>query len=659
MAQRQRDKASPPYPNIVKVRIQMHGKFARLQMSWTIDDSRELYNIAQWSSGYFDIDDSGAIIAKPDPDRPDFSISLSELVAQMEARGMPAPLLVRFNDILHDRVDRLCKAFATANARLEYRGKYVAVYPIKVNQQRDVVEQLLKSGGPERFGLEAGSKPELMAVLAIARPGAVIVCNGYKDREYIRTALIAEQVGHRVFIVIEKPSELNLVLNEARKMGVQPRLGVRVRLASVGAGKWQNSGGEKSKFGLSASQTLAMIKTLRAEDQLSSLQLVHYHLGSQLANIRDIQRALRECARYYSELHDLGVPIEWIDVGGGLGVDYEGTSSRSYCSANYSMQEYANKVVAALADICAERDLPHPNIISESGRALTAHHAVLITNVIESEPAPGATPPPEPQDDEPTILRDMWHGYSNISKRTALETYHDAVHYLSEAKSMYVLGQINIEQWARIEEIYFATCYKVREILGNNPGVHNEILDELNELLAEKLFCNFSLFQSLPDAWAIDQVFPVLPLDHLDRAPERRGILQDITCDSDGKIDKYVDGEGIEPTLPLPRYSEGSPQLIGIFMVGAYQEILGDMHNLFGDTHSVHVELLEDGGYQFVNPLDGDTVSDMLRYVDFDPKDILTAYRNKLAATQLPKETQKQYIEELTLGLSGYSYLEE
>lgn len=628
-------------------------------MTWSIADSRELYNIAHWSEGYFDIDASGAMIARPDPDRHNDVVPLAKLVADMDARGMSPPLLVRFNDILHDRIDRLCGAFANAKTRLHYRGQYRAVYPIKVNQQRDVVEQLLKWGGSDRFGLEAGSKPELMAVLAIAKPGSVIVCNGYKDREYIRTALIGEHVGHEVFIVIEKPSELKLVLTEAQKMGVAPRLGVRVRLASVGKGKWQNSGGEKSKFGLSASQTLAMIQTLRDADALDALQLVHYHLGSQLANIRDIQRALRECARYYAELHELGVPIAWVDVGGGLGVDYEGTNSRSSCSANYSMQEYANKVVAALSDICTERDLPHPNIISESGRALTAHHAVLLTNIIDIEEAPGGTAPLQPSAEDPVILQDLWSGLANISRRNALETYHDTVHYLSEAKSMYVLGQLNLAQWARSEEIYFATCFKVRETLANNPGVHNEILDELNELLADKVFCNFSLFQSLPDAWAIDQIFPVLPLNHLEQRPERRGILQDITCDSDGKIEQYVDGEGIEPTLPMPSYDNGNPKLIGIFMVGAYQEILGDMHNLFGDTHSVHVELNADGSYEFINPLDGDTVSDMLRYVDFDPKDILTDYRNKLANSQLPKETQKQYLEELTLGLGGYSYLEE
>ena len=628
-------------------------------MSWTIDDARELYNIAQWGAGYFDINEAGELIARPDPDRPQYVVRLPQLAAEMEARGMTMPLLVRFNDILHDRIDRLCNAFENAKQKYEFHGQYRAVYPIKVNQQRHVVEQLLKHGGRERFGLEAGSKPELMAVLAIAHPGSVIVCNGYKDREYIRTALIGEQLGHEVFIVIEKQSELQLVLDEARSMDVAPRLGVRVRLASVGQGLWQNSGGEKSKFGLSATQILAMINTLREADQLESLQLIHYHLGSQLANIRDIQHALRECARYFAELHNLGAPIEWVDVGGGLGVDYEGTNSRSNCSTNYSMQEYANKVVGAIADICSERNLPHPNIISESGRALTAHHAVLLVNVIEIEEAPGAAQPTEPAETDPPILQEMWRSYLNISRRTALETYHDAIYNLGDAKNMYTLGQLPLEQWARVEELYFAICFRVRELLKNNPGVHNEILDELNEKLADKLFCNFSLFQSLPDAWAIDQVFPVLPLNHLQKEPDRRGILQDITCDSDGKIEHYVDGEGIEPTLPMPRYDNGTPHMIGIFMVGAYQEILGDMHNLFGDTHSVHVQLNDSGVCEFLNPLDGDTVSDMLRYVDFDPKDILVSYRNKLAASVLPKDIQKQYLEDLTLGLSGYSYLEE
>lgn len=628
-------------------------------MTWTIDDARELYNIAQWSNGYFDIDADGELVARPDPARPDATVTLPKLVTEMETLGMPLPLLVRFNDILHHRVDNLCQAFERAKQRSDFQGGYWAVYPIKVNQQRHVVEQLLKHGGADRFGLEAGSKPELMAVLAIAKPGSVIVCNGYKDREYIRAALIGEQLGHTVFIVVEKPAELQRVLDEAEAMAVRPRLGMRVRLASVGQGKWQNSGGEKSKFGLSASQVLAAIHTLRERGQLDTLELIHYHLGSQLANIRDIQRALRECARYFAELRALEVPIEWVDVGGGLGVDYEGTNSRSYCSTNYSVQEYANKVIGAIADICQEHQLPHPNIISESGRAMTAHHAVLITNVIEKEEPAGSEEPQPPAEGDPQILHDLWRSYSGIARRTAREAYHDAAYHLSEAKSMYVLGQLSLEQWARVEETYFAICFRVRQTLQNNAGAHGEILDELDEKLADKLFCNFSLFQSLPDAWAIDQVFPVLPLNNLNRAPERRGILQDITCDSDGKIEHYVDGEGIEPTLPLPRYDADEPLLIGMFMVGAYQEILGDMHNLFGDTHSVHVQLRSDGGYEFINPLDGDTVSDMLRYVDFDPKEILSSYRNKLADSPLPKALQKQYLDELTRGLAGYSYLEE
>lgn len=629
-------------------------------MTWSIDDARDLYNIAQWSEGYFDIDEHGELIARPDPDRPQYNVPLTRLVKTMRERGMTLPLLIRFNDILHDRVDRLCNAFAQAMRQFHYRGQYRAVYPIKVNQQHDVVEQLLKWGGAGRFGLEAGSKPELLAVLAVAKPGSVIVCNGYKDREYIRSALLGELMGHRVFIVIEKRSELELVLAEAADLKIDPRIGVRVRLASVGRGKWQNSGGEKSKFGLSASQMLSVIERLKQVDQLQAFQLVHYHLGSQLANIRDIQRALRECARYYAELYEMGVAIEWVDVGGGLGVDYEGTNSRSYCSTNYSVQEYANKVVAALADICREHDLPQPNIISESGRALTAHHAVLVTNVIAVEEAPGRQAPTPIDDNDPSILHDLWRGYAGISRRTALEAYHDAAYFIGEAQSMYVHGQIGLKDWARAEEIYFATCFRVREWLARNPGVHREALDELNEKLADKVFCNFSLFQSLPDAWAIDQIFPVLPLNHLDRQPLSRGILQDITCDSDGKLERYVDGEGIETTLPMPPIQAGEEdeRPIGMFMVGAYQEILGDMHNLFGDTHSVHVELNDRGEVEFHNPLCGDTVSDMLRYVDFDPDQLRRSFAEKLAASSLQPEQQQQYLQELSAGLEGYCYLE-
>ncbi|MDN3640698.1 biosynthetic arginine decarboxylase [Simiduia curdlanivorans] len=629
-------------------------------MNWSIDDSRELYNITHWSDGYFDVNTAGELIAKPDPDQPTHQVSLMELVNKARAMGMTAPLLVRFNDILHDRVDRLCGAFTKARDNIGYTGQYRAVYPIKVNQQHDVVEQLLLHGGQERFGLEAGSKPELMAVIGLAKPNSVIVCNGYKDREYIRTALIAEHLGHQVYIVVEKMSEMTLVLEEAEKMGVDPRVGVRVRLASQGKGKWQSSGGEKSKFGLSPTQILSMVETLRAQNKLGALQLVHYHLGSQLANIRDIQHALREAARYFAELHNLGAAIKWVDVGGGLGVDYEGTtSSQSSCSTNYSMQEYANKVVNALYDICTEMNIEHPNIISESGRAMTAHHAVLITDVIGVEETVGYKLPAPVGENEPVILQDLWHGFNNISRRTALEIYHDAVYAIGEAHSLYVHGALNLQEWARASELYAASCVKVRDILQNNPGVHAEILDELNEKLADKVFCNFSLFQSLPDAWAIGQIFPVLPLHYLDRRPERRAILQDITCDSDGKIDKYVEGEGIEPTMPMPIVDEDKPLYLGMFMVGAYQEILGDLHNLFGDTHSLHVEFNADGSYEILNPLMGDTVADMLSCVDFDVDHLIKTYREKLAASDLPKATQEGYLAELETGMTGYSYLEE
>ena len=628
-------------------------------MNWTIDDSRELYNIAHWGDGYFDLNDEGEVVAQPNPNKLGHKVSLVELVRKAESLGMTTPLLVRFNDILHNRVDRLCGAFNNARERFEYEGQYLAVYPIKVNQQHDVVEQLLLHGGQDRFGLEAGSKPELMAVLGLAKSGSVIVCNGYKDREYIRAALIAEHLGHEVYIVVEKMSEMHMVLEESAKMGVSPRLGVSVRLASQGKGKWQSSGGQKSKFGLSPTQILSLVVTLKKNNQIDALQLVHYHLGSQLANIRDIQHALHEAARYFSELHALGVDIRWVDVGGGLGVDYEGTtSSRSSCSTNYSMQEYANKVVSTIADVCAAHNIKHPNIISESGRAMPAHHAVLITDVIGVEESVGYKTPKPAQDDDPAILQDLWNGYQSISRRTALEIYHDAVYIIGEAHSMYVHGTLSLAEWARANELYASICVSVREILNNNPGVHAEMLDELNEKLADKVFVNFSLFQSLPDAWAIDQIFPVLPLHDLDQKPQRRGILQDITCDSDGKLNKYVAGEGIEPTLPMPHIDEGKPLFLGMFMVGAYQEILGDLHNLFGDTHSMHVGFSEDGEYEIRNPLMGDTAAVMLMSVDFDVDQLLGQYQEKLAASNLSEETKLAYLEELKIGMAGYSYLE-
>lgn len=633
---------------------------------WDIQQARQTYNIDYWSGGYFDINEQGHVIACPDFDTDSGGssegIDLYELSREFNDAGLSLPVLVRFTDILHDRVDTLCNAFRNAMDEQEYEGTYTAVYPIKVNQQRSVVEEIISAGG-DCVGLEAGSKPELMAVLALSQPNGIIVCNGYKDREYIRMALIGLQLGHRVYIVIEKLSELELVIREAHDIGVIPLLGMRMRLTSIGTGKWQNTGGKKSKFGLSSQQVLSMVERLESEDMADCLQLLHFHMGSQIPNIQDIQHGMREAARYYTELVQMGIPIQCMDVGGGLGVDYEGTRSRSFCSMNYSVQEYAHSIVQTLAESCSDNEVPCPDIISESGRALTAHHAALITNVIDIEQVPNGPLQQTPDDDDPAILIDLWDALENLSSRSALESYHDASSWLEEAQGMYVHGVLDLQQRAYAEQLYYEICRRVRPFLQQElqPGnrAHHEVLDELNETLADKYFCNFSLFQSMPDVWAIQQIFPIVPLHRLTEAPTRRAVLQDITCDSDGRIDQYVDMEGLETTLPVHVLETDEPYLLGIFMVGAYQEILGDMHNLFGDTDSVNVELLPDGSYQLTQVEQGDTVDDVLEYVHISAEDLLQTYQQKVADSGLSENIQSTYLEELEAGLRGYTYLED
>ncbi|HKJ09132.1 MAG TPA: biosynthetic arginine decarboxylase [Gammaproteobacteria bacterium] len=623
---------------------------------WTIDQARSTYNLAFWANGYFDINARGHLLVHPE--RGAAAIDLFDLAREIRASGLSWPVLVRFNGILRDRVDTLCGAFQQAMSAESYEGSYTAVYPIKVNQQRSVVAEIL-SRGEGRVGLEAGSKPELMAVLALCPANGVIVCNGYKDREYIRLALIGRRLGHRVHIVVEKLSELELVIRESRAMGIAPLIGVRMRLASIGAGKWQNTGGEKSKFGLQAAQVLAVVDRLRAGGMLDSLQLLHCHLGSQIANIRDIQRGMREVARYYAELRAMGAPIAIMDVGGGLGVDYEGSRSRSFCSINYSVQEYANNVVRAMREICTEQELPHPDIVTESGRAMTAHHAVLITNVIDIDQAPGTGSLEPAGEDEPLIIQDLWQVLANLSERAPLESYHDASHSLSEAQSMYLHGVLSLAQRARVESLYFAICHRVQPLLQAARREQRDVLDELNEKLADKYFCNFSVFQSLPDVWAIDQIFPIVPLHRLDEPPTRRAVLQDLTCDSDGHVDRYVDANGVESTLPVHPYRRDETYLLGVFLVGAYQEILGDMHNLFGDTNALNVEVAEDGGYRLLEPEHGDTVDELLRYVHFEPDALRAAYRDKAARADLSDQQRAAYLDELEAGLTGYTYLED
>ncbi|EHQ51868.1 arginine decarboxylase [Ectothiorhodospira sp. PHS-1] len=623
---------------------------------WTTDNARQTYNIPHWNGDYFHINEQGRVIVRPPAHARHPGVDLFELVNHVSGLNIDVPVLVRFPDILCDRVKRLTEAFDQAIEDNEFPGRYTAVYPIKVNQQRSVVERILTCGG-ERVGLEAGSKPELMAVLALARPGGVIVCNGYKDREYLRLAMIGQLLGHRVYIVIEKPSELNGVIEAARDLGVRPSLGMRVRLASMGKGKWQNTGGEKAKFGLSAAQALKLLDQLRDHDMLDCMQLLHFHMGSQIANIRDIQSGMYEASRFFAELHRLGAPIQVVDAGGGLGVDYEGTRSRNLCSINYSLQDYADSLVRILANTCREYDLPPTEIFTESGRAMTAHHAVLITNVIDTERAPVAADIQPPDEEAPAVLLDMWSLFERTAESAPTEVFHTMVDWLREVQSMFTHGLLDLEHRALAEQIYFATCRRL--LTRHAQRLPRDIADELTEKLSDKYFCNFSVFQSIPDVWAIDQIFPIMPLHRLDERPTRLGVLQDLTCDSDGHVDRYVDGETIVPSLPLHEFRPGEQYLLGIFMVGAYQEILGDLHNLFGDTDAINVVLTRDGGYEVVEPEQGDTVEELLRYVHFDTELLAGAYRTKVAAAGLDEATQRQILKELDNGLSGYTYLED
>ncbi|ARD45015.1 biosynthetic arginine decarboxylase [Colwellia sp. PAMC 21821] len=630
-----------------------------------LDHARTHYNVRHWSQGYFGINDTGNVYVAPKFDNQNHTVDLTTIAKMIEAKGLTLPALVRFPQIIHHRIHSLCEAFNNAIEAYDYQQKYLLVYPIKVNQQREVVDEILASQHNKEYtqlGLEAGSKAELLAVLAMAQKvSSVIVCNGYKDREYVRLALIGEKLGHKVHIVLEKMSELAMILTEAKKLNVEPRLGIRVRLASQGKGKWQASGGEKSKFGLSASQVLNVVKVLKEENMLDTLKLVHFHLGSQIANIRDVRLGVSEAARFYCELRRLGAGISCMDVGGGLAIDYDGTRSQSHNSMNYSLAEYANNIVNTIGDICKSYDQPMPMIISESGRALTAHHAVLISNVIGAE-----SYQPEnitaPLSDESVLLNNMWRSLEQLKDRqddrALIEIYHDTQSDLAEVHGQFSMGLLDLTQRAWSEQVNLRICYELNQLMDSKNRFHRPIIDDLAEKLADKFFVNFSLFQSLPDSWGIDQVFPILPLNNLHKSHEKRAVLLDITCDSDGIINHYVDGQGIESTLPVPAWTEDEPYLIGFFLVGAYQEILGDMHNLFGDTHSAVVFINDDGEAEITEINEGDTVEDMLNYVHLDAKLFQQTYAELIAA-RLPKDEGEVVYKELVDGLKGYTYLED
>ncbi|WP_455203448.1 biosynthetic arginine decarboxylase [Kaarinaea lacus] len=626
---------------------------------WTIEDTRQAYNIAHWGDGYFDINAKGHLVVLPNADTSS-AVDLYQLVDEINDAGLSLPVLVRFTDILHHRIRHLHNAFERAMEQKHYQGHYVAVYPIKVNQQFNVVDEIVKHQ-QHAVGLEAGSKTELMAVLALSTPNQnVIVCNGYKDREYIRLALIGRRLGHKIYIVIEKMTELELVIQESKNINIEPLLGIRARLSTVGSSKWQNTGGEKSKFGLSANQIIVVLDRLKATGLLPSLRLLHYHLGSQIANIDDVEQGMTECSRYFAELHRLGAPIDVVDVGGGLSVDYDGTQSRNYFSMNYAIEDYAEHIVDHLQQTATALQLPQPDIFTESGRAMTAHHAVLITNVIDVEQSHQddiSIAQIQPQNENTKSLS-LLIEQLNLPSSRPIEILNKTKQQLLNIQKQFAAGAVSIEEKAACEKMFYLICHQIRQQLKPSSRAHREALDELNEKLADKYFCNFSLFQSLPDIWAIGQVFPIVPLHKLDQQPTRRGSLHDITCDSDGRIDLYVDGDGVESSLPLHAVNQGSHYYLGVCLVGAYQEILGDMHNLFGDTNSVSVVQSNDG-YQLEQVRRGDSTDYILNHIHFDPDHMLTAYKDQLKQANINKDEYIHFLEELEQGLTGYTYLED
>ncbi|MEN8207029.1 MAG: biosynthetic arginine decarboxylase [Pseudomonadota bacterium] len=606
-------------------------------MSWSRDDARQQYNTSGWSAGYFDVDEAGHLVAQPagSPDSP--AVDLHALAHAVRDAGLSWPVLLRFTDILHRQVDRLCGAFNAAISTMRYDAAYTAIYPVKVNQQQHVVDAIVQHGA-ERVGLEAGSKPELVAVIGIARAGGTIICNGYKDAEYIRLALIAQRLGHHVFIVIERQAELAMVIKIAAEMGLQPRLGVRVRLSSATSGNWQNTGGDRSKFGFTAAGMLVLSERLRDAGMSGCLQLLHCHPGSQISSIDVLRASLQEVAYTWVALMEAGFPVNAVNVGGGLGVDYEGTASTQGCSINYDMQGYASTVVDCFADVCRERQLPAPHLMSESGRALTAHHAVLISNVIDTEQV---------------MIGDEVSLDPDIEPRSV---YAQANETLEQLRARFACGEITLAQRAQGESLYHALCRRLQGLLADMPEPPAEF-DMINRKLADKYFCNLSVFQSMPDVWGIDQVFPVMPLQRLNERPQQRAILHDLTCDSDGHIEHYVDSAGIESSLPVHDIKDSEDYLLGFFLLGAYQEILGDMHNLFGDTDAVNVELTVEGGYRLIEPHRGDTVAELLRYVEIMPSRLLASYREKIAAAGMDENESSNCLQTLEGVLSGTTYL--
>lgn len=629
---------------------------------WSTQDAAEYYLVNHWGQPFFSVGDTGNLMCHPSGGAP--TVDLKALVDDLRRRGFQAPILVRFNDILEARLAHLHRAFESSIAEYEYAGAYQSVMPIKVNQQRHVVEELVARGRQFNIGLEAGSKPELIAAIALLECNGIVVCNGYKDAEYVETALQAQKLGLTPMLVLDRFEELDIVITAAKKLGVRPHIGMRAKLSSRGAGRWEKSSGDRSKFGLSAREMITAVQRLKDEDMLDCLRLLHFHIGSQITAIRSVKDAVREAARVYVDLRRLGASnLEYVDVGGGLAVDYDGSKTNFHSSKNYSVQEYANDVVWTLKDLAERNDVPHPRIITEAGRALVAHHSVLIFDVLGVHELDAVSPEQlqAPAEDAHRVVWTMYDAYTSVSAKNFQESFNDARAAKAEAATLYAHGVIDLSTRAHIDDLYWATCRRVQRATRSAEYVPDD-LEGLDKALSDTYYCNFSLFQSIPDAWAVGQLFPIMPIHRLDEAPENDGVLADLTCDSDGRVEKFIDLRDVRDTLRL-HAPDGTPYYLGAFLVGAYQEILGDLHNLFGDTNAVHVSLTPDGGYELDHFLEGDSVGEVLGYVEFDRAELLRKVRKAAERAarsgKVSLEESARFVRMFEAGLAGYTYLED
>lgn len=631
--------------------------------SWTVEQSASLYGINNWGNGYFRVNNQGNVVVTPKGDQGP-SVDLYELTQELQDRGIRVPIMIRFPDIIDQRVQLLSSCFQKAISEYSYNGKYCGVYPIKVNQQRHLVQELVRFGSKNRLGLECGSKPELLVVLSLMNtPDAVIICNGFKDAEYIETALLAQKLGRDIIIVVDRKDELKIITDCANKLNIKPKIGFRAKLNTQGAGKWVDSAGARSKFGLTAVEIVEGIEFLKQNNMIDCLELLHYHIGSQVPSIQSIKSSLKEAARFYTELYNLGANLKYIDVGGGLGVDYDG-SGHSDSSVNYSEQEYANDVVSTIQTLCDEKNIPHPNIITESGRSLVAHHSVLVFNVMGVNNLYRQQPPNPASKKDPAIMQDMQYIYEKLNPENLNECFNDLMQSKNEVLNLFTYGVLNLTQRAWCESMHFTIATKMLVLARTTPDC-DDIVEQLREELCDTYFCNFSVFQSVPDSWAVGQLFPVMPIHKLEQEPHHEATLADLTCDSDGKIEKFIDTESgeVKNTLRIHPFKEGDPAyFLGVFLTGAYQEILGDLHNLFGDTDAVHISIHE-SGYTVDHYVPGDTVTEVLSYVQYGRAEMVDKVRQyteeSIASGNISKQEAKALLKHYEEGLSGYTYLEE